>query len=64
VSRISRIPIRLRVTLVFTSVMAIVLAGVGLFLHLRLGIELDTTIEQSLENRSNVVDVYARYLRE
>jgi hypothetical protein len=37
------------VTLVVTSVMAIVLAGVGLFLHLRLGTELDTTIEQSLE---------------
>jgi signal transduction histidine kinase len=57
VSRINRLPIRLRVTLVFASVMAVVLGGLGLFLYLRLGAELDATIEQGL--RSRAADVTA-----
>ena len=39
--RVKRIPIRLRVTLVFAAVMAIVLAATGLFLYLRLESSLD-----------------------
>lgn len=54
-SRLNRLPIRLRVTLVFASVMAIVLAGLGLFLYLRLGTTLDHTIEESLRSRAGDV---------
>ena len=43
---------RLRVTLVFTAVMAVVLLGAGLFLYLRLGDELDAGIERNLEARA------------
>jgi len=55
VLRVSRLPIRLRVTLVFASVMAVVLAGVGLFLYVRLGSELDATIAQGLRSRAGDV---------
>ena len=54
-SRINRLPIRLRVTLVFTTVMAVVLGGVCLFVYLRLGTELDATIEQGLRSRAGDV---------
>lgn len=54
-SRIERLPIRVRVTLAFAGVMAVVLAGVGLFLYLRLGSELDATIEQGLRSRAGDV---------
>ena len=47
-----RIPIKLRVTLVFAAVMAIVLAGTGLFLYLRLESSLNRTIDQDLQSRS------------
>src|SRR3954447_18042327 len=46
--------VRLRVTLVFTAVMAVVLAGAGLFLYLRLGHELDAGIERNLKARAGV----------
>jgi len=48
----SRIPIKLRVTLVFAAVMAVVLAATGLFLYLRLQSELNRTIDQDLQTRS------------
>jgi signal transduction histidine kinase len=44
----------LRVTLVFVLVMALVLAGAGLFLYLRLGDELDAGIDRNLEARAGV----------
>ena len=53
--RLNRLPLRLRVTLVFAGVMAVVLAGVGLFLYLRLGAEIDHTIEESLRSRAGDV---------
>lgn len=56
-TRLNRLPIRIRVTLAFASVMAVVLCGLGLFLYLRLGTELDATIAQSL--RSRAADVTA-----
>jgi signal transduction histidine kinase len=45
--------VRLRVTLAFTAVMAVVLAGAGLFLYLRLGHELDAGIERTLTARAD-----------
>jgi two-component system, OmpR family, sensor kinase len=48
----SRLPIRLRLTLVFAVVMAVVLAGLGVFLYLRLQSSLDERIADSLESRS------------
>ena len=48
----SRLPIKLRVTLVFAAVMAIVLAAAGLFLYLRLESSLNDSIDSDLESRS------------
>jgi two-component system OmpR family sensor kinase len=48
------VSVRLRVTLVFVAVMALVLTGAGLFLYLRLGAELDDGIERNLEARAGV----------
>ena len=53
----SRVAIRLRVTLVFAVVMALVLGGAGLFIYLRLEAQLDESIDVSL--RSRVGDVSA-----
>ena len=46
--------VRLRVTLVFVAVMAVVLVAAGLFLYLRLGDELDDGIDRNLEARAGV----------
>jgi two-component system OmpR family sensor kinase len=62
VPALARIPIRLRLTLVFALVMATVLSAVGLFLYLRLGTALDGTIDQSLRSRAD--DVVALVRRE
>jgi hypothetical protein len=48
---VRRIPIRLRVTLAFAGVMAVLLAATGLFVYLRLGAELDATIDQGLRGQ-------------
>jgi signal transduction histidine kinase len=48
----SRLPIRIRLTLAFTLVMAVVLAATGLFLYLRLASTLDTGIAQGLRTRA------------
>src|SRR5438105_6218885 len=45
--------IRVRLTLVFAGVMAVVLAGVGLFLHLTLARQLDGAIDQGLSARAS-----------
>ena len=42
--RVSRLPIRIRLTLVFALVMAVVLAALGAFLYVRLGASLDERI--------------------
>ena len=44
----SRVPIRVRVTLVFAVVMALVLGATGLFLYVRLGDQLDESIDNGL----------------
>ncbi len=48
----SRIPIRLRVTLAFAAAMAVVLTALGLFIYLRYEAQLNETIDQGLENRA------------
>jgi len=50
----SRLPVRIRVTLAFAGVMALVLAATGLFVYLRLGAELDATIDRGLHSRAAV----------
>jgi heavy metal sensor kinase len=54
---LTRSPIRLRVTLAFVLVMALVLGAIGLFVYLRFKAELDATINASL--RSRAADVAA-----
>jgi two-component system OmpR family sensor kinase len=48
---VSRLPIRIRLTLVFAIVMAVVLAALGAFLYLRLGDSLDERIAEDLDAR-------------
>ena len=54
-SRLARLPVRVRVTLAFAGVMALVLGATGLFVYARLGAELDHTIEQGLRSRAGDV---------
>jgi two-component system, OmpR family, sensor kinase len=49
---VSRLPIRVRLTLAFALVMAVILALLGVFLHVRLQSSLDERIADSLESRS------------
>jgi two-component system, OmpR family, sensor kinase len=48
----SRLPIRLRLTLAFALAMAIVLAATGAFLYFRLGSSLDEAIDEGLQVRA------------
>jgi heavy metal sensor kinase len=56
----SRMPIRLRVTLVFAAVMTVVFIAVGLFLHVRLGDQLDESIDNGLRTRGGEVSALVR----
>src|SRR5215217_5754896 len=51
----SRLPITLRLTLVFAAVTAAILAATGLFVHARLSDELDRTVQESLRSRADDV---------
>ncbi len=51
----SRVSIRLRVTLVFVAVMALVLGATGVFIYLRFSSELDATINAGLRSRASDV---------
>jgi two-component system OmpR family sensor kinase len=55
-----RVPIRIRLTVAFTIVMALVLAATGLFLYLRLASSLDRTIDQGLRARATDVTALAQ----
>jgi heavy metal sensor kinase len=59
-SRLSRLPVRVRVTLAFAGVMAVVLAATGLFLLVRLGAALDATMQQGLRSRAGDVSALIR----
>jgi two-component system, OmpR family, sensor kinase len=48
---VTRLPIRLRVTLIFAAIMAVVLAATGLFLRLRLEHNLNQSMDQDLQSR-------------
>ncbi len=54
---LKRLPIRLRLTLVFAGIMAIVLGATGVFLYLRFAADFDATINDGL--RSRAADVTA-----
>jgi two-component system, OmpR family, sensor kinase len=60
VGPLSRIPIRLRLTLAFALAMATVLSGTGFFLYLRLGAELDGAVDQGLRRRADDVAALVR----
>ncbi len=51
----ARLPIRVRLTLVFALAMAVVLAAVGVFLYAGLGSALDETIDANLRTRADDV---------
>jgi signal transduction histidine kinase len=55
-----RVPVRLRLTLAFTIVMAAVLAASGAFLYLRLGSSLDRTIDRDLRTRAADIGALAQ----
>jgi heavy metal sensor kinase len=57
---VRRLPIRLRLTLVFTLAMAVVLAASAWFLYLRLGSDLAAGIDQSLRSRAQDVGALVR----
>jgi heavy metal sensor kinase len=59
-SALARIPIRWRLVLVFTLVMAAVLVATGAFLYLRLGAALDETIDHGLRSRADDVAALVR----
>jgi two-component system, OmpR family, sensor kinase len=50
---LSRLPFRLRLTLAFTAVMALVLVAVGLFVYGRVGSDLDAALDTSLRTRAD-----------
>jgi heavy metal sensor kinase len=57
---VSRVPIRIRVTLAFALVMAIVLAAVGFFLRSQLETQLDESIDENLTARAGQLSVVLR----
>jgi two-component system OmpR family sensor kinase len=57
---LSRIPIRLRVTLAFTAAMALVLIATGLFLYFRLEARLDESIDNGLRSRATEASALVR----
>ena len=50
-----RVPIRLRVTVAFAAGMAVVLAGLGAFLYLRVGSDLLDGVDMNLRSRAQVI---------
>jgi heavy metal sensor kinase len=56
----ARLPIRIRLTLAFALVMALVLAATGAFLYLRVASGLDRTIEQGLRTRAADITALVR----
>jgi signal transduction histidine kinase len=49
----SRLPVRIRLTLVFTAVMAVVLVAIGGLVYLRFDAELGSALDQSLRTRAD-----------
>jgi two-component system OmpR family sensor kinase len=57
---LDRLPLRLKLTLAFAGVMAVVLSAVGLFIYLRFETELDRTIDRDLRTRAGEVGSLVR----
>jgi two-component system, OmpR family, sensor kinase len=57
---LSRLPIRLRVTLAFAAVMAIVLTAAGFFIYSQLSSRLDESIDNGLRSRAGEVAALVR----
>ena len=51
----SRLPIRIRLTLVFALAMAVVLAAVGAFVYVRLGAALEEQLDENLQSRAGTL---------
>jgi two-component system OmpR family sensor kinase len=58
---VSRIPIRLRLTLAFAGGMAIVLAVLGFLLYTRMEAALDNSVERNLRSRADDVSTLVRH---
>ncbi|MDX6687937.1 MAG: hypothetical protein QOF86_4065, partial [Baekduia sp.] len=58
---VRRLPIRVKLALISTGVMAVVMVGVGLFLYFRFEDELDTSIDQALSSRAVAAAVLASH---
>lgn len=56
----SRLPIRIRITLVFACAMAVLLAALGLFVYLRFEANLNDALNQTLEVRSTEIATQLR----
>jgi heavy metal sensor kinase len=56
----SRLPIRLRLTLAFALAMAVVLSAVGAFLYVRLGDSLEEQLDESLQARAAALTALVR----
>lgn len=57
---LSRMPIRVQLTLAFAAAMAVVLAAAGAFLFFRVRSDLDRTIEDSLRSRADSLAALVR----
>ena len=57
---LSRIPIRIRLTLFFAAAMAIVLAAIGLFVYSRVASDLDRAIDKDLRSRGQALTALAQ----
>jgi two-component system OmpR family sensor kinase len=57
---VSKLPIKFKLTLAFTAIMAIVLAATGLFIHLRLESDLNDSIDQGLRSRADQISALIR----
>lgn len=55
----NRLPIRVRLTLAFAAAMAVVLAGVGLFVYHRVGGELLASVDQALRSQAHEAAAHA-----
>jgi signal transduction histidine kinase len=53
------VPVRIRLTLAFTAVMAVVLVAVGLFVYSRVGSDLDAALDNSLRSRADDIAALA-----
>jgi two-component system, OmpR family, sensor kinase len=56
----SRLPIRIRITLAFSVVMALVLGGAGAFVYVSVGGQLDDSIDQALRSRAGDLSALIR----